>query len=181
MRSRKPIRLDPIKLIDNKKSPRTPSRTQNKNQSKNSKPNNKANNEAKNNLPEKVIKNLKKKSNEKHTKLVKRKSDKVAKKTEKRISRRRPRYSSKKKKVEYQTVNLKTVRKDLIPSANKGSRISSNRALYQRLSPYYSQQNSEPTILPESKHIEQLEKLAKKTNDQPLLNQLIRENIFTRS
>jgi len=64
----------------------------------------------------------------------------------------------------------------MVPSSKTGGRVSSNRAVYQRLSPYFLKKEVGPHA-----PIKQLNFLEKTTQDQPLLNQIISESILIRS
>ena len=64
------------------------------------------------------------------------------------------------------------------------NRVSPTRAVLQRLSPYFGQTEENrvvPEMISKKKTMEELEYLAKKNKNKPVLNQLIQENILIRS
>jgi hypothetical protein len=76
----------------------------------------------------------------------------------------------------YHPVKLESPRR----SATSESRISSNRAIFQRMTPYYNKKQTTVAFAPESKTIKELEHLKAETKNSPLLNQLVKESILIR-
>ena len=169
MRSRKPLRLDPVKLLKHKKE------------------SNKERNKEEEMNKEEIKTNEQKKKSRKTSRNNSRSSRNKSrssrnKSRSKKTSRKNSRNKSRKQSEQiYAPVKLQSPRRQLSSVEKSGSRISSNRVLYQRLSPYYEKTGKELTILPEDKHIQQLQKLSQQTRDQPMLNQIIKENILTRA
>jgi hypothetical protein len=71
---------------------------------------------------------------------------------------------------------LSRKRKDLVPSSQSGTRVTSNRAMYQRMSPYF-----ERNEVGKQMSLKELQKLDQASRKQPMLNSLIEQSILVRA
>lgn len=175
MRTKKPVRIDPLTLIKKTNSrSKARSKTRSKTRSKS-----KSKTRSKHQSRQHSRKNSRKRSKKHSKKNSRRRSRRRSRKNSrnKKHSRRRSKKKSRQKEINlYQPINLNQRRRNLVPESKTGSRVSSNRAVYQRLSPYFLKKEVGPKT-----PIKQLEILDKSTKSQPMLNQIINESILIRS
>lgn len=101
-----------------------------------------------------------------------------SKKRSRERSKKRSHKASEKKSKTYQMPELK---RKTMPNYNSNGRVSSEHAMQQRLSPFFGQEanNGSTNILDRQVMID-LKQMKKATQDKPILNQLVEENLLVR-
>ena len=167
-----PVRLDPVSLIIIK-----PEQSVNpqKNKKKRSKVMRESDSKLKIHLKEKLSA---KKASSSSPEKPKSRSHSRSHSRKKAASKSRSRSHSRERKEKmYHPIKLESPRR---LGTGKDTRISSNRAIFQRMTPYYSKKQTTPAFASESKTIKELEHMETETKNTPLLNQLVKESILIR-
>jgi hypothetical protein len=176
-----PIRLDPVNLILMKEKPNKTKLSTNKPKLKiKSKSEKKSNSILKTQLKEKLL--VRSRKSQSNTQSNSRSNSRSrSRKISQTKSRSRSKSQERKRQIDqemYHPIKLESPRRSM--NSKNNTRISSNRAIFQRMTPYYSKKETVPAFSPESKTIKELEILEKETNRSPVLNQLVKESILIR-
>ena len=156
----KPIRIDPVKLISSEKT-----KTQSRKHSR------------------KHSKKQSRKQSRKHSKKQSRKHSR--KQSRKKESRKRPKLKKltiKMTKEEEKKFQVPKIKSPTPINFKTDNRVCPERAVYQRLSPYFGQdKDNRPTTHTDNMTMIDLQKLKQKTRKSPLLNTLVKQNIQIRA
>lgn len=187
-----PIRIDPVDLIKHPKD--VNDNVVNKSLKKNKSRRNKNKNhiiEKKLKKSEQLIINTKltnkrsrsrssSRSNKK-SKESKESKDKESKETKKEIKHWEQYGIKPVKELHFESIQLKRT-SPLLLEGKMVNRVSASHAVLQRLSPYFGQDKDNRVVKKQQKNtMDELEYLAEKNKNKPILNQLIQENILIRS
>lgn len=179
-----PIRIDPVELLETPKS-QTKSKARSRTKAK-SRPRSRTKSKAKSRKRSRTKSRTKAKSRTRSRSRSKTKAKSRKRSKTKAKSRTRSRNRSKKKL----TIKLtpKEREKYQVPKLERKvmsefeSRVSPERAIRQRLSPYFGQDHdNRPTHDAGPGVIKDLTQMKRKTKNKPILNQLVNENILVRA